>query len=405
MAQTAETFGRVDEKGNVQVLDGDTWRDVGSYPDGTPEEALGFFVRKYEDLESGVILAEQRTKAQAPVRDVRAQVNKLDAELVEPQAVGNLPALRERIEKLKLDLDVVEQKQKVETEAAVQEALLAREALVVEMEKLAATPATKIRWKQATVTITELFEKWQAHQQTGPRLPKKAADELWARFRTARTSLEKARRAYFQELDQNSKEAKTVKRALIAEAEALTTKGASGIPAYRNLLEKWKAAPRASRSVEDTLWAAFKAAGDALYAEKAVADKQADEVNSVNLEAKLALIAEFKDILTLENREQAGARLRAFHTRFQTLGPVPKKDIRRVDDEVKKFDTHVRAVETEFWAKNDPEKQARSQSMADQLKTAISTLETKIGQASGAQKSALEAELETKKAWLAVVAD
>jgi len=70
---------------------------------------------------------------------------------------------------------------------------------------------------------------------------------------------------------------------------------------------------------------------------------------------------------------------------------------------VKKFDTHVRTLDQEFWAKNDPEKKARSSSMAQQLTEAIADLEQKIQHASGSEKTSLEAELETKKAWLAVV--
>jgi hypothetical protein len=41
--------------------------------------------------------------------------------------------------------------------------------------------------------------------------------------------------------------------------------------------------------------------------------------------------------------------------------------------------------------------------MAEQLLDAIAAIEGKIGQASGKEKLELEAELETKRAWLAVV--
>ena len=82
---------------------------------------------------------------------------------------------------------------------------------------------------------------------------------------------------------------------------------------------------------------------------------------------------------------------------------MPKKDVRSIDQSVKKFDTHVRTLDQEFWSKNDPEKKARSSSMAEQLVDAIADLEARIGQVSDTEKSDLEAELATKKAWLAVV--
>ncbi len=403
MATSADAFGRVDDDGTVSVREGQSWRTVGSFPDGTAEEALAYFTRKFEDLEATVSLAEQRVKAGAAVRDIAKQLDRLDKDLVDPAAVGDIATLRERVAALREKLPSLEAQQDEASKEAVAEALAHREKIVADMEAIAAQEPSKIRWKQATTTMTELFEAWQTHQQTGPRVPKKTADELWARFRTARNTVERARRAYFQDLDKASKEAKAIKKELIAAAEALVEKGAAGIPSYRNLLAKWKEAPRASKSVEDGLWAQFKKAGDALYGAKAEEDKRDDETNSVNAENKRALLAEFADILTLTDRDQASLRLRTFHTRFQALGPVPKKDLRAIDDQVKKLDAHVKSLEQEFWTKNDPEKKARSESMTGQLTAAISDLESKIQTASGAEKADLENELATKKAWLAVL--
>jgi hypothetical protein len=403
MATSADAFGRVDDDGTVSVREGQTWRAVGSFPDGTPEEALAYFTRKFEDLEATVSLAEQRVKAGAAVRDITKQLDRLDKDLVEPAAVGDIVALRERVQALREKLPTLEAKQDEASQTAIAEALAHREKIVADMEAIAAQDPSKVRWKQATTTMTELFEAWQSHQQTGPRVPKKTADELWSRFRTARNTLEKARRAYFQELDKASKEAKAAKKELIAAAEALVEKGAAGISGYRNLLDKWKEAPRASKSVEDGLWAQFKKAGDALYGAKAEEEKRDDETNSVNAESKRALLAEFADILTLSDRDQASQRLRTFHTRFAALGPVPKKDLRTIDDQAKKLDAHVKSLEQEFWTKNDPEKKARSESMTGQLTAAIEELESKIQGASGTEKADLESELATKKAWLAVL--
>lgn len=403
MATSSEAFGQVDPDGTVHVRDGEQWRPVGSFPDGSPEEALAYFERKYSDLAASVALCEQRLKAEAPVKDIRAQVTKLSEDLVEPAAVGDLASLRQRVEAIAAALPAKEEQHKAASEALIQEALVFRTSLVEQIEKLAGEKTSSIRWKQATEAVAELFEKWQNHQQTGPRLPKKEADELWSRFRQARTKLEKARRAHFHELDERSKEAKAAKRDLIAQAEALIPKGVDGIPGYRNLLEKWKAAPRASKSVEDGLWAKFKAAGDALYSHKAEQEKKDDEVNQVNFDLKSALIDEFQDIVQMADRQQASERLRLFHTKFSAIGPVPKAKVKTVDDRVKKLDAHVKTLNEEFWVKNDPEKKARSSSMADQLKAAIEDLEKKISQADGSEKSKLQEELDTKRSWLQVV--
>ncbi len=403
MAADAKPHGRVDDDGTVLVRDGDTWRPVGSFPDGTPEEALAYFERKYSELEAKVTLAEQRLAAKAPSKDLSAQIDKLLQELVEPSAVGDLVGLRSRAQSVKDALPALVEAQAQENAAALEEALATREAIVAEMEKLAAEDVSKVRWKATGHRMTELFEQWQNHQQTGPRIPKKTADVLWGRFRTAKNTLEKARRAHFQELEAKTKESKTVKKALIEQAQALASQGSEGISAYQKLLTQWKAAPRAQRSVEDALWAKFKAAGDVLYQQKAELDAKEDEANAGNLDLKRALLKDFADILTLQDRDAATARLRLFHEKFAAIGPVPKKEVRSLDQDVKKLDTHVRTLDQEFWAKNDPEKKARTSSMAEQLITAIADLESKLAGATGKDKELLESELETKKAWLAVV--
>jgi len=405
MAATPNSFGRVEKDGTVLVNEGDQWRPVGSYPDGSAEEALAYFVRKFEELEAGVALAEQRLKASAPVQDLKKQVTKLTSELIAPSAVGDIEALRKRLEVVAEKLPAKEAEHKESREKEVAEALAHREKIVSDMEALAAKNPASIRWKETSVVVTELFDSWKNHQKEGPKLPKPVADELWGRFKTARTTLEKARRAHFAELDKRSKEAKTAKKALIEQAEALAQQGAAGIPTYRNLLEKWKAAPRASKTVEDSLWKQFKAAGDVLYQKKTEEIKADDEANRGNWEQKKALIEQFQDILTLGDHGEASARLRAFHTQFQKLGPVPKKNVKEIDSDVKKFEQHLKTLEEKKWRDNNPEKKARSQSMADQLQDSISKLESEIASTSGQQKADLMAELETKKAWLAVLED
>ena len=59
-------WGRVDETGTVFVTDRGTERAVGQYPDGSPEEALAYFTRKYAELEGQVRLLEQRARGGAP---------------------------------------------------------------------------------------------------------------------------------------------------------------------------------------------------------------------------------------------------------------------------------------------------------------------------------------------------
>ena len=46
----ASEFGRVDDNGTVFVRTPEGEREVGSYPGATPDEALAYFARKYDEL-------------------------------------------------------------------------------------------------------------------------------------------------------------------------------------------------------------------------------------------------------------------------------------------------------------------------------------------------------------------
>ena len=367
MVNTNNPWGRVNDDGTVEVTIEGTWYAVGSYPDGSAEEALAIFVRKFEDLEAQVNLSEQRIKAGAPAKDLARALKKAADELATASAVGDYLSLRARVESLLATVSQLSETQAKEREEAVASAIVEREAIVTEIEALASKDPSAIRWKDTAGQVDALFERWKSHQQNGPRLPKATADALWKRFKAARNTLDRAKRQHFQERDKAAKAAKSVKRELIEKAQGLSAKGADGIPSYRALLEEWKKAPRATRTVEDQLWAQFKAAGDVLYQAKTQQVEAEDEANRENGEAKKSLVAEFADILSITDHRAAVERLRLFHDRFRQIGPVPRSMVKSIDAEVKKFDQHVKKLEAEHWEKTNPEKQARSQSFLDQI--------------------------------------
>lgn len=409
MSESANPWGRVTDEGVVEVRVGDQWHAVGSYPDGTPEEALAMFVRKYTDLESQVSLAEQRHKAGAAAKDIQKSVQKLRTALETPGSVGDLNALIARVDTLAAGLEELAEKQQQQRQAALEDAISTREKIVADIEALAAGDLASVRWKETTAKVDELFAAWKAHQQDGPKIPKATGDALWKRFRNARHTLDRARRSHFQARDKAVKEAKGVKRELIEKAQGLADKGAAGIPAYRELLEQWKKAPRGTRAVEDQLWAQFKAAGDVLFQAKSAEETAKDEANKENGEKKTQLVEEFSDILTLTNHREAVERLRLFHERFRQIGPVPRAMLKPLDQKVAAFDKHVKKLEAEHWDKTDPEKQARNNSFLTQIDEQIRDLEGRkaTAEANGdrAEAEAIGDELATKIAWRKVLTE
>ncbi|MDF2492300.1 MAG: hypothetical protein K0Q58_878, partial [Microbacterium sp.] len=169
----AEPWGRVDDDGTVSVREGDQWRVVGQYPDGSPEEALAYFTRKYSDLASEVTLLEVRQRrGGASASDLRSTATTLQKKLEDAAAVGDLASLHTRLQALLATLEEATAAEAEVAKAAVDAAIVERTALVERAEAIAARDPRTVQWKQVSVELNELFEQWQAHQQNGPRLPK-----------------------------------------------------------------------------------------------------------------------------------------------------------------------------------------------------------------------------------------
>ena len=400
-------WGRVDETGTVFVRDGEGERAVGQYPDGTPEEAMGYFQRKYIELAGQVTLLEQRIKRGTAAADVAKTIASLKVTVASANAVGDLPSLTKRLDALDGAVGELTEKQTAEARAATEAALAEREALVVEAEKLAAQDPAKAQWKQVSATLDDIFARWQKHQADGPRLPKNESNELWKRFRAARTIIETHRKAFFAELDSVHKDARNKKQELAEKAEALVPKGLDGIPVYRTLLEDWKAAGRAGKKFDDALWLRFKAAGDALYSAKSEIDAKDNEEFSANLELKLALLEEAEPLIAETDRVKAKDGLLSIQRRWDAIGKVPRDKVKPIEDRLRKVETAVRKLDEDHWQKSNPERIARAEGLAGQLQDAIAKLESELAEAKagGSSQKVADAEeaLEARRAWLKAI--
>ncbi|MBN9150310.1 MAG: DUF349 domain-containing protein [Micrococcales bacterium] len=404
VADTQAPWGRVDETGTVFVRTADGERAVGQYPDGTPDEALAYFERKFTELAGQVTLLEQRVKRGTPGADVAKSVANLRESIADANAVGDLASLEARLDALQGSVDKLTEEQAAEAKAAVEAALAERTALVEEVEALSNQDFSKVQWKHVSANLDALFERWQKHQHDGPRLPKGESNELWKRFRAARTVIESHRKAFFAELDSTHKEVRIRKQELAEKAEALAPKGVDGIPAYRALLDDWKRAGRAGKKADDSLWARFKAAGDVLYAAKAEIDARDDAEFGANLEKKLALLDEAEPLLAETDRDVAREALLSIQSRWDSIGKVPRDKVKQVEDRMRKVESAVRKLDEDFWHRNNPEKKARSEGLAAQLEESIAKLEKELESATaeGDAKKIAEAQeaLDAQKAWL-----
>lgn len=403
---SAEPFGRVSDGGTVEVREGETWRVVGEYPDGTPAEALAYFERKYADLAGEVTLLEVRHRnGGAAASDLRGTLQTVRSRVDGAAAVGDLAALEARLSALDAALSEATAEEQQAQRAAVDAAIAERTALVEAIEAIAARDPQTIQWKHTTVEVGDLFDRWQAHQSTGPRLPKSVGQQLWKRFRDARSRLDKHRREFYAQLDEQHKTARDAKSRLVERAEALSSKGEDGIGDYRALLDQWKATGRAGKKADDALWARFKAAGDALYGARADRERADTEASKEKIDAKRQLLAEAASVGAEKNTAKARSLLTGIQRRWDEIGRIfPREVERSLDDELRRIEQGVKSREDSEWKNNNPETKARQNDMTQQLRDAIATLEADLAAAeakkdAAAIASAREA-LDARTAWL-----
>ncbi|XNQ43604.1 DUF349 domain-containing protein [Microbacterium sp. 1P06AB] len=406
--ESAETqpWGRVDDDGTVSVREGDQWRVVGQYPDGTPEEALAYFERKFADLASEVTLLEVRhRRGGASASDLRSTARTIRERLDGAAAVGDLASLEARVTSLEGALSEASAEEAQAQRAAVDAAVAEREGIVTEIEAIAAKDPRSIQWKQTTADVAALFARWQEHQSTGPRLPKAVGQQLWKRFRDARAIVDKNRREFYSSLDEQHKSARDAKTRLVERAEALAPRGEDGISAYRELLDQWKSAGRAGKKADDALWARFKAAGDVLYGARIERENADVEASKEKIEAKRALLDEAAAVAKEKDNAKARTLLTNIQRRWDEIGRVFPRDTERgLDDQLRKVETALKSREDEDWKRNNPETKARQNDMTSQLQDAISKLEDELTAAEATKDKAAIAKakdaLEARKGWL-----
>lgn len=391
-------FGRVDENNNVFVNDNGTERQVGQYPNVPAEEAFAYFSKKYDDLEAQVRILEQRVASGiTDAKSLKTAHETLVKDLAEPNVVGNIQGLRDRVAKMSEAISKTFEKVAEQRAEAVAEALVKKEEIAAKAESITKNLGG-INWKKSAQEMTELFEAWQKLQKEGPKVPKAQTDPIWKRFSVARAKFESGRRAYFADLDGKFKEAKGIKTALTEQAEALVAKGSDAAAEYRKLQDKWKTAGKAGK-VEESLWARFRAAGDAIFAAKKAQDEELRTSQAENLKLKLELLTKVEAI-DVSDLATAKSELGKLQSEWVKIGHVPKDEVRKLEDRMRKVENRISDAQADEWRRSDPAAKARSNSLVEQLESAIAQLEAELASAPAGKKKEIQAQIDARKSWL-----
>ncbi|MCW2813448.1 MAG: hypothetical protein JWN84_903 [Nocardioides sp.] len=396
---TSSEWGRVDDDGTVYVKATDGERAVGSYPAGTPEEALAFFTERFDALAFEVQLLEQRVNAGKLTPEEAAEsIKTVRAQVTDANAVGDLGSLVGRLDALGPVLAVQREARKAEKAEKSAEAKAAKEAIVEEAEKI----GTGTDWRNGANRLRELLDQWKIL----PRIDRASDDALWKRFSSARTAYTKARKSHFAEQDEKREGARVVKERLCKEAEALATSTDWGPTAgkYRDLMRDWKAAGPAPKDVDDALWKRFRGAQDDFFGARDAANAALDQEFAKNAEVKDALIVEIEALLPITNLDAAKKAFRDLADTWESAGKVPRDRIKDLEGRMRAVENALRSAEDDQWKRSDPEKSARANDMVTKLEDAIAKVEADLEKArtAGNDKKVkeLEENLESRRSFL-----
>lgn len=396
---SSDPWGRVDETGTVYVRTAEGEQVVGSWQAGTPEEALAYFERKYEGLVVEIGLLEKRVKTtDLSAKDATAAIDHIRQQVDEHHAVGDLAALKTRLDKLVETVESRREERKVQKAKQTDEARGAKEALVKEAEELAQSE----QWRSAGERLRALVDTWKGL----PRLDRKSDDELWHRFSHARSAFSKRRKAHFASLDAQREEARKAKEKLVAEAESLSSSTDWGGTAarYRELMAEWKAVGRAQREHEDDLWNRFRGAQDVFFAARGEVFAERDAEQTENLKLKEELAVEAEKLVPVKELKAARAAFRSINERWEAIGHVPRDARPKVEGRMHAVERAIQEAEESEWRRTNPEARARAAGLTGQLQDAVDKLQKQIDTARAAGNDAkadkLGRELEGRQALL-----
>src|SRR5699024_8686809 len=129
---------------------------------------------------------------------------------------------------------------------------------------------------------------------------------------------------------------------------------------YRDLMDEWKAAPRAGRRDDDALWARFRAAQDVFFDARTAHNARIDDEYRGNLAVKEALLHEARALLPITDIQSAKTALRSIQDRWEEAGKVPRGDMSRIEAGLRSVEKALADAQEAEWQRTNPETRART---------------------------------------------
>ena len=225
----------------------------------------------------------------------------------------------------------------------------------------------------------QLQKLHQEFREVGP-VAKELREEVWIRFKTASTAVNKRHQQHFEDLKQRENENLEKKTALCEKVESIDYNTLETYGQWNDktqeiitLQEEWKAIGFAPQKMNNKIFERFRSACDTFFQRKAEFYKNMKDGQAANLEKKTALCEKAEALQHSTEWQATADKLSALQREWKTIGPVPKK---QSDAIWKRFNTacdtffEARKAATSSQRTEEQENLAKKRAVIEQL-TAI----------------------------------
>lgn len=202
---------------------------------------------------------------------------------------------------------------------------LAKTALCEKAEKLISqNPETLRHWQNRTSEINELLGIWKT---IGPA-PKKASNDVWARFKTCLDTHFTSYKEFLNKLKDQQLNNYNLKLDLCAQAESMknSSEWRNTTHGLIQLQKEWKSIGPVPRKHSDKIWKRFRAACDEFFQRKSEFFSNVFQVEEENMKKKEELINKLKEVEFSGNRTQNLEALKNFQREWLGIGHVPIRE-------------------------------------------------------------------------------
>lgn len=186
------------------------------------------------------------------------------------------------------------------------------------------------KWNEATEKVISFQSEW---KKVG-RTKENENEKTWAEFRNLCDSFFEKKKEFFTGLNQNYSNNRKIKSDLISQAEAVQNSidwQKTGLDLIK-LQDTWKKHPGNGDKEESKLFFRFRKACNTFFDAKKKHFENIEASYDVNLLSKEEMIKQFNEFKLSDDNNKNREQLKAFSTEWNTIGMVPMKDKKRIND-------------------------------------------------------------------------